>query len=178
MNEKTRELLPQQVSYYTYPDSEDDISLVDVWIAISAYKKLFWSVFSTLLVTGIILVIFVFNEKYILTSAVQIGSVLKNEYLRSCFLTKSLIKSFANTDISSSFGYSFNKSHSLSYSYLAMQTLYLKHYHPTEFYTALLNHPKSGNKREQIEPTDQQQRQSLGYASDSSVRPTPDPSSR
>jgi DNA polymerase-3 subunit alpha len=46
-------------------------------------------------------------------------------------------------------GYSFNKSHALSYSYLAMQTLYLKHYHPTEFYTALLNHPKSGNKEKQ-----------------------------
>ena len=46
-------------------------------------------------------------------------------------------------------GYSFNKSHSLSYSYLAMQTLYLKHYYPTEFYTALLNHPKSGPKEKQ-----------------------------
>ena len=31
-----------------------------------------------------------------------------------------------------------------------MQTLYLKHYYPTEFYTALLNHPKtSGSKDEQ-----------------------------
>lgn len=40
-------------------------------------------------------------------------------------------------------GYSFNLSHSLSYSYIAMQTLFLKHYYPTEFYTALLNHPKS-----------------------------------
>jgi DNA polymerase-3 subunit alpha len=46
-------------------------------------------------------------------------------------------------------GYSFNKSHSLSYSYLAMQTLFLKHYYPTEFYTALLNHPKSGTKEKQ-----------------------------
>lgn len=46
-------------------------------------------------------------------------------------------------------GYSFNKSHSLSYSYLAMQTLYLKHYYPTEFYTALLNHPKSSTKEKQ-----------------------------
>ena len=45
-------------------------------------------------------------------------------------------------------GYSFNLSHSLSYSYVAMQTLYLKHYYPTEFYCALLNHPKSGNDLE------------------------------
>lgn len=42
-----------------------------------------------------------------------------------------------------------SNSHSLSYSYLAMQTLYLKHYYSTEFYTALLNHPKSGNKEKQ-----------------------------
>lgn len=45
-------------------------------------------------------------------------------------------------------GYSFNLSHSLSYSYVAMQTLFLKHYYPTEFYTALLNHPKSISDKE------------------------------
>jgi DNA polymerase-3 subunit alpha len=45
-------------------------------------------------------------------------------------------------------GYSFNLSHSLSYSYIALQTLYLKHYYPTEFYCALLNHPKTGNDDE------------------------------
>lgn len=45
-------------------------------------------------------------------------------------------------------GYSFNKSHAASYSYVAMQTLFLKHYYPTEFYTALLNHPKSINDKE------------------------------
>lgn len=47
-------------------------------------------------------------------------------------------------------GYSFNRSHALCYAYLAMQTLYLKHYYTTEFYTALLNHPKtSGDKEKQ-----------------------------
>jgi DNA polymerase-3 subunit alpha len=45
-------------------------------------------------------------------------------------------------------GYSFNKSHSCAYGYLAMQTLFLKHYYPTEFYTALLNHPKSSGGKE------------------------------
>lgn len=45
-------------------------------------------------------------------------------------------------------GYSFNLSHSLSYSYVAMQTLYLKHYYPVEFYCALLNHPKTGSDDE------------------------------
>ena len=38
-----------------------------------------------------------------------------------------------------------SNSHCVSYSYVASQTLYLKHYYPTEFYTALLNFPKSGS---------------------------------
>ena len=41
-----------------------------------------------------------------------------------------------------------SNSHATCYSYLAMQTLYLKHYYPTEFYTALLNHPKSNTDKE------------------------------
>ncbi len=47
-------------------------------------------------------------------------------------------------------GYSFNRSHSVSYAYLAMQTLYLKHYYPTEFYTALLNHPKKNGDKDKV----------------------------
>ena len=42
-------------------------------------------------------------------------------------------------------GYSFNRSHSVSYSYVAMQTLFMKKYYPTEFYTALLNNAKNDN---------------------------------
>jgi DNA polymerase-3 subunit alpha len=45
-------------------------------------------------------------------------------------------------------GYSFNKSHCVCYGYIACQTLYLKHYYPTEFYTSLLNHVKSNNDKE------------------------------
>ena len=41
-----------------------------------------------------------------------------------------------------------SNSHAVSYAYLAMQTLYLKHYYPTEFYTALLNHPKTSGGKE------------------------------
>ncbi len=38
-----------------------------------------------------------------------------------------------------------SNSHSLCYSYIAMQTLYLKHYYSVEFYSSLLNHPKTGS---------------------------------
>ncbi len=41
-----------------------------------------------------------------------------------------------------------SNSHSVSYGYIAMQTLFLKHYYPTEFYCALLNHPKSSADKE------------------------------
>lgn len=44
-----------------------------------------------------------------------------------------------------------SNSHSLSYSYVACQTLYLKHYYPTEYYCSLLNHPKSSGTPEEMQ---------------------------
>jgi len=41
-----------------------------------------------------------------------------------------------------------SNSHCVSYSYIAAQTLFLKHYYPTEFYASLLNHPKSNASKE------------------------------
>lgn len=46
-------------------------------------------------------------------------------------------------------GYSFNKSHSVAYAYIAMQTLYLKTYYPEEFYCALLNNTKGNGSLEE-----------------------------
>lgn len=45
-------------------------------------------------------------------------------------------------------GYSFNLSHASAYSYLTMQTLFLKKYYPTEFYCALLNNQKGGSDKD------------------------------
>ena len=45
-------------------------------------------------------------------------------------------------------GYSFNLSHAVSYTYLTMQTLFLKKYYPVEFYCALLNNQKGGSDKE------------------------------
>jgi DNA polymerase-3 subunit alpha len=45
-------------------------------------------------------------------------------------------------------GYSFNASHAKLYSYITCQTLFLRHYYPAEFFTALLNHPKSNNDKD------------------------------
>ncbi len=43
-----------------------------------------------------------------------------------------------------------SNSHSVSYSYISMQTLFLKHYYPTEFYTSLLNNAKGSGNPEEI----------------------------
>ncbi len=42
-----------------------------------------------------------------------------------------------------------SNSHCVSYGYIACQTLFLKHYYPTEFYTCLLNHVKSTKNKEE-----------------------------
>lgn len=46
--------------------------------------------------------------------------------------------------------YMFNKSHSTCYSYISYQTMYLKTYHPTEFWTALLNSKINDNEQLRI----------------------------
>lgn len=43
-----------------------------------------------------------------------------------------------------------SNSHSVAYGFIAMQTLYLKHYHPAEFYAALLNNAKPTAKEEKV----------------------------
>lgn len=43
--------------------------------------------------------------------------------------------------------YAFNKSHSVSYSVISMQTLYLREYYPKEFYSALLNWSENSLKQ-------------------------------
>ena len=74
MNEKKSELLPQQVPYYAYPDTEDEINLVDVWLALANYKSLFLKIFLPVLALGVLLAVFVFQEKYSLVSTIQIGT--------------------------------------------------------------------------------------------------------
>ena len=47
-------------------------------------------------------------------------------------------------------GYSFNKSHSVVYSYITWQTLYFKHYYPAYFYAAMLNGEDKEDKIQEI----------------------------
>lgn len=52
--------------------------------------------------------------------------------------TENIAKQISN-DLAQKGGYMFNKSHSLCYSVLCLQTAYLKSHYPIEFYTSLLN---------------------------------------
>ena len=47
-------------------------------------------------------------------------------------------------------GYSFNRSHSVTYSYISWQTLYLKVYYPAYFYSAMLNMEDKEDKIQEI----------------------------
>lgn len=97
MNEKTRELLPQQVPYYAYPENDDDINLVDVWLAFVGYKILFLKVFLAILILGIVLAVFVFKEKYSLISTIQIGTIEQDNKSIPIELPESLLSKINNS---------------------------------------------------------------------------------
>ena len=77
MNEKTPDLVslhhPIQVAGYT----DDEISLVDIWISLTQFRRLFLAVFLVVLGLGIFFVFLVFQEKREIVSTVQIGSIQK-----------------------------------------------------------------------------------------------------
>lgn len=98
MNEpnKFEHLQPIYTQYLSAPYQEDEINLVDVWISISKYKKTFFTSTLTALVIGTLFAFFVFNEKYTLTSAVQIGSFNFNGQIKQIELTESLESKLVN----------------------------------------------------------------------------------
>lgn len=75
MNEKTRELLATQLPVYGYAPQEDEINLIDLWITLSHYRKLFFMMASIILLLGTVYTLFVFKEKYEIVSMIQIGTV-------------------------------------------------------------------------------------------------------
>lgn len=77
MNEarKNDQLQPLYPQYISAPYVEDEINLVDLWIALLRYKKTFLIVFSVLAAIGLALAFIIHEEKYTLTSAIQIGSI-------------------------------------------------------------------------------------------------------
>ncbi len=69
---------PPYINAYTV---EDEISLVDIWIALLKFKKVFFGSFILLLVIGIIVVGVFMEDKYNMTSSIAIGQVKNGNLL-------------------------------------------------------------------------------------------------
>lgn len=98
MNEtnKSDHIQPVYTQYVSTPYQEDEISLVDAWIALIRYKKTFFSVAIPVFIIGSLLLFFVFSEKYTLTSAIQIGSFNFNNQIQQIESTESLKSKLVN----------------------------------------------------------------------------------
>lgn len=64
--------------YLAAPCQEDEISLVDLWLELKRYRKAFWSVFLALLTMGLAYFLSVYQPKYGLTTAIQIGAIYED----------------------------------------------------------------------------------------------------
>lgn len=97
MNE-TSKFEPLQPVYgpYVQVSNEDEISLVDAWIALSHYKRAFWFTWIPLVLTGLVVAMFLFNERFTLTSAVQIGTYNVNNQVVALESTDSLSSKLRN----------------------------------------------------------------------------------
>lgn len=72
--ENRQELMPKYVPFYSLP-ADDELNLVDIWIALRQYRGLFWKSFILLSVIALLLGVFVKSDKYEITTTIQIGTV-------------------------------------------------------------------------------------------------------
>ncbi|HHJ13143.1 MAG TPA: hypothetical protein ENJ79_02020, partial [Gammaproteobacteria bacterium] len=64
--------------YLTAPCQEDEISLVDLWLELKRYRRTFWLVFLAFLVMGLAYFLGVYQPRYGLTTAIQIGAIYED----------------------------------------------------------------------------------------------------
>lgn len=98
MNEpnKFEHIQPVYTQYVSAPYREDEINLVDVWIALTKYKKTFFAIAIPVFIIGVLWIFFVFNERYTLTSALQVGSFSLNSQIKQIESTESLKSKLVN----------------------------------------------------------------------------------
>ncbi len=77
MSETPRtETIPVVYPPYLQANYEDDeIDLVDLWVRLREYRRLFWVSTALLVLLGVLFSLFVHKDHYSLTSAIQIGTV-------------------------------------------------------------------------------------------------------
>lgn len=98
MNEAKKQDLLQPIypQYIQTNYIEDEINLVDLWIALAEYKKIFVAVFSSLLIAGLIMAVFVFNERYNLNLALEIGSIASDGAIKKLEAPESIVSKLSN----------------------------------------------------------------------------------
>ena len=75
--------LPVYPPYINAYAVEDEISLVDIWIALVKFKKVFFSSFILLLVCGFIIVAVFKTDKYNMTTTISIGQLNDRQVLQT-----------------------------------------------------------------------------------------------
>jgi hypothetical protein len=84
------ETVPVPSQYFSAPNFQHEITLVDAWIQVVRYKNAFIIAFCILFLVGLSSVLFLFKEKYTLTSALQIGSFSQNNQVAQLESNESL----------------------------------------------------------------------------------------
>ncbi len=78
MNEP-RQKEPVPVVYPQYLaaawQEDDEVSLVDLWLMLRRYRRVFWSVFAAVLAAGVAFVLLAYQERHALNTAIQIGTI-------------------------------------------------------------------------------------------------------
>lgn len=97
MNEKASELLPQPIPQYVYVNQDDEINLVDIWVAFSQYRKTFFTFFIIVALSGIAFALLTYQEKYALVTTIQIGSVEKENERVAIESPESLLSKINNS---------------------------------------------------------------------------------
>jgi len=79
MNEQARDLEVMPLQYVTGYAAEDEISLVDLWITLARFKKVFLVSLSLLVAIGLVLVALLLAEKYSMSSIIEPGRIMQGD---------------------------------------------------------------------------------------------------
>lgn len=97
MNDPVRGTLSYPMQVYSYPPQEDEINLVDLWVSLVAYRKVFLSIFLTILIAGVLFAFMLFQEKRSLVTVVQIGTFAQDGKILPLESTESLLSKINNS---------------------------------------------------------------------------------
>jgi hypothetical protein len=99
MNDPVTGALNYPIQAYPYSPQEEEINLVDLWVSLLEYRKVFLSVFLVILIAGVLFALFVFQEKRSLVTVVQIGTYTQEGKVLPLESPESLLSKINNSII-------------------------------------------------------------------------------